>query len=103
MSVEFLERLLDAEDEAFEVALTGSGLSSAQRELGAAVLNMDPLMVGDDPGRVFADCLRNGEKGPLRQRLKELQSLIDKAERAGDRETLERCQRELIATKKRLQ
>jgi len=96
------ERLLAAEDEAFETALTGEGLSAGERELGAAVLNMDPLMVGDHPDRLFDDCLRDVERGGLRQRLKELKSLIDKAERAGDEESQASLRREFTEINRKL-
>jgi len=95
-------RLLAAEDEAFEAAFAGEGLSPEQRALGTAVLNMDPLMVGDHPDRVFSDCLRDVERGGLRQRLKELKSLIDKAERAGDGESQAALQREFTEVNRRL-
>jgi len=96
-------RLLGADEDALEQVLSDVALSEAQRRLGDELLTMDPLMLGDNPGRIIEDCLRDGERRQLRQRLKELQSLIDKAERADDVDALAHYQREMIATKKRLQ
>ena len=95
--------LLGADEAEYEKALEGDGLPDDLRTLGAEIVAMDPLMVGDNPERIFEDCLKVGERLTLRERLKELQSLIDKAERSGDHESLSHFQRELIATKKRLQ
>jgi len=96
------KRLLEADEDAIEEALGSSELTAPLQQLGSRVLGMDPQEIGDNPQRIFDDCLRDGQRRQWRQRLKELQSLIQEAEREGDDERLTLYNREKTDLNKRL-
>ncbi len=88
--------------EAFAASLEAEEFADSERQLGREVLAIDQHAVGEGHAKLFEDCLRDGETRRLRQRLKELQSLIDKAEREGDDATRDNYLREKTDLNKRL-
>jgi len=96
------ELLLRVGSEAFATALDTAELDDPVRQLALELLDLDPQAVGDGHAKIFNDCLRDGEFRQIRQRLKDLQSLIDRAEREGDDEARINYQREKTALNKRL-
>jgi len=94
--------LLESGAENFSHRLAETEASDAERQLAQELLELDPQTVGEGHARIFDDCLRAGESRRWRQRLKDLQSLIDKAEREGDDDARIKYLREKTDLNKRL-
>lgn len=100
---EMAERLLvlfDEKDE-WEREELLDRLSKEQKTLLSGIL-LEKEVLEDDPDRIFEDCRKIREKIRLKRRSKELTALIRKAEQDGNRDEVQRPQREQIDIKKKL-